>query len=111
MRGFLQWSNGVGLRDGAEVGMLGARVGLAVGALVASLGDSDGLAEGEMVGLQLGEALGLVDGASVLHFPSGVPFATHWPASSGAGDVHSRDPRQSLSTQQFWPVAQLCGQF
>ena len=82
MRGFLQWSNGVGLRDGAEVGMLGARVGLAVGALVASLGDSDGLAEGEMVGLQLGDALGLTLGASVEHVPRlGASLATQLSAS------------------------------
>ena len=70
MRGCLQWSNGVGLRDGAIVGGLGEVVGESVGAVV---GDTDGLTVGDTDGLALGLALGLDVGASVLHLPSDVP--------------------------------------
>ena len=107
MRGCLQWSNSVGLRDGTTVGALGLAVGLVDGASVASLGDSDGLAEGETVGLVVGLALGTSVGATVEHVPT-LPGseARHASASSGAGAVHALEPAQSESTQQSWPVLQ-----
>ena len=108
MRGCLQWSNGVGLRDGAIVGAVGEVVGESVGAVV---GDTDGLTEGDTDGLALGLALGLDVGASVLHLPSTseVPWPVHSSMSPGGGFVHAREPRQSLSRQHPWPVAHFAG--
>ena len=107
MRGCLQWSNGVGLRDGAIVGALGDRVGDRDGAVV---GDIDGLAVGDADGLRDGETLGLDVGASVLHCPSEVPSPVQAPRLSGTGAVHARVPRQSLSRQHPSPVAHVPGQ-
>ena len=108
MRGCMQWSNGVGLRDGAIVGALGEMVGDRDGDTV---GDADGLIVGDADGLALGLALGLDVGASVLHLPSTseVPWLLHLPSSSGLGAVHSREPRQSLSRQHPSPVAHFAG--
>jgi len=106
MRGFLQWSNGVGLRDGAIVGALGEVVGESVGDVD---GDADGLTVGDVLGEALGLTLGLDVGASVLHLPSEVP-AKQAPRLLVAGAVHSREPRQSLSRQHPSPVAHLPGQ-
>ena len=110
MRGCLQWSNGVGLRVGASVGMLGDREGLADGALDGIDGDTDGDPVGASDGLAVGLALGLALGASVEQNPLlGGTLAAQVVPPKGAGELHSLAPRQSLSAQHRQSA--LCAPF
>ena len=134
MRGFLQWSNGVGECEGASVGREGDTVGLAVGARDGCDGDADGyrvgLAVGDREGFGVGLAVGDVEGAKVgcegdavgdtlgcrvgayvEHVPKrAAPAVDDDGAQSGLAPLHTRLPKQSWEVQHVAPVVSHGGQ-